>query len=71
MRFGWLLAWWDQIRGRPPVDPWNDDPEIKRERDRQHRDGVTDGATAYRIQQQLRERRIDAQTEAWRRNVYE
>lgn len=68
MNFDWLAAWWDQIIGNPPADPWNDDPEITRERDRQHREGITDGATAYRMQQELRARRIDAQAEAWRRH---
>lgn len=71
MNLGWLTAWWDQLVGKAAADPWNDDPEIKQARDRQHRDGVTDGATAYRIQQQLRERRIDTQTEAWRRHVHD
>jgi hypothetical protein len=49
MNMGWLVAWWHQISRRPPGDPWNDDPEITRERERQHREGIADAATTRRI----------------------
>lgn len=68
MRLGWLTAWWHQIRRRPDPDPWNDDPEIVAERRRQHREGITDAATAFRARQQMRERRVDMQTRAWQRD---
>ena len=67
MNFGWLTAWWDALARRPPADPWNDDPEIQRERKRQHDEGITDAATRYHLRRQLRERRVDVQMEAWRR----
>lgn len=68
MNLGWLTAWWNQILRRPSADPWNDDPEIVQERERQHREGITDAATAYRLRQQLRERRVDMQTRTWQRD---
>lgn len=61
---GWLTEWWDQIRRRPPVDPWNEDPEILRERDRQHREGIVDRATARRLADGLAVRR---EREFWTR----
>ena len=70
MNFGWFAAWWHQLTKQPVSDPWNDDPEIQRERDRQHREGITDAATAYRARQQLRQRRIRTTTETWRRDVH-
>lgn len=38
----WLLAWWYQLTRRAPFDPWSHDPEIVRERARQHNEGVVD-----------------------------
>lgn len=66
---GWLMAWWDAIRRRPSPDPWNDDPEIRRERERQHDEGVTDAAQAYRLREQLRARRIEMHADTWRRQA--
>jgi hypothetical protein len=62
MKTNWLAAWWHQLTRRPVADPWNHDPEIVRERDRQHRDGVTDAATAYRNRDWWNERL----RESWR-----
>lgn len=69
MKLGWLTAWWDQIRRRPPVDPWNDDPEIKRERERQHDDGTTDAAQAFRIRHQLQDHWNENLRESWRHHT--
>ena len=33
---GWFAAWWRQIVGPPPSDPWQDDPRIAAEREGQH-----------------------------------
>ncbi len=62
---GWFSAWWDQIRRRPQADPWNDDPEITRERDRQHETGVTDAAQAYRLRREIRDRYNERLRQSW------
>jgi hypothetical protein len=46
----WLRAWWRQIVGPPPGDPWEDDPSIVHERSEQHRRGVTDVHTARQLE---------------------
>jgi hypothetical protein len=69
MNFDWLAAWWDQIRRKAPSDPWNDDPEVRRVRERQHREGITDAVTAYRARE-WRRRWIDAQSQAWQRDEH-
>ena len=66
MKFGWLTAWWHQLSRRPPADPWNDDPEIRRERDRQHREGVIDAATIYRNRDRWNERL----RESWKKDAH-
>lgn len=32
----WLSAWWHQIVGPPPTNPWDDDPHIRAERQGVH-----------------------------------
>lgn len=65
MRLGWLTAWWDQIRKKAPSDPWNEDPDILRERERQHREGVVDAYAARLAREALALRR---EQQFWQRN---
>jgi hypothetical protein len=62
MNVNWLVAWWHQLTRRPAVDPWDHDPDIVAERERQHRDGVTDAVTVYRNRDRFNERL----RESWR-----
>lgn len=63
----WLSAWWKQLVGPPAVDPWEDNPQIRAERAGQH-DRITKAAEgSYYEQQRLRERRVEAVEESWRR----
>ena len=59
MMAGWLSAWWRQIKGETGGDPWNDDPSIVAARDRQHEVGVSDLATARRLEAEFWRRRIE------------
>lgn len=49
----WVSAFWNQIKGTPVPDPWDTDPDIIRERERQHALGVTDVASVYRAESQF------------------
>lgn len=61
----WLKAWWQAIVGPPRTDPWEDDPQIRAERQGQH-DRI-EAATRWDLERQVRERRRRATEEAWRR----
>jgi hypothetical protein len=63
MNLGWLAEWWAQIRRKPAGDPWNDDPQIMAERNRQHRLGITDAYTAAQARAQM-VARASAETQA-------
>lgn len=63
----WLTAWLRQIVGPPEINPWETDPDIRAERAGQH-DRITKAAEGnYYEQKRLRERRIVATEDAWRR----
>lgn len=66
----WVSTWLRTLLGSTPKsDPWNDDPTIRAERLAQHE--RIDRATGYSAQDQreLRQRRIEAIEETWRRGA--
>ena len=56
---GWLSAWWRQIRGETGGEPWEDDPQIVAARERQHEIGVSDLATARRLEADFWRHKLD------------
>lgn len=64
----WFAAWWRQITGGPPSDPWQDDPHIRAERAEQHAriNKANEGDYyAQMAERAARERLIDKQGNPW------
>lgn len=64
MTWEWLYAWWASITGKPPPDPWSDDPYILHEREHQHERGVADAAQKKRLEDDLARRRLQRKHDA-------
>lgn len=63
----WITAWWRQIVGPPRAEPWDDDPHIRAERRGQHDRIHKANEGTYYEQRRLREQRVKAIEDAWRR----
>lgn len=65
VRMDWIKAWWRQLTGPPPADPWNEDPRIREERRGQHE--RINKVTSEVLRESMRQRWTDEQMESWRR----